>query len=169
MMRKCNEKKTDHSPVDSDGQASMRDYTSAEMLNFKVIISLARCIQNINKRELPVLQEANVTLPQFAVLELIFHKGPQRVCDIVEKTLSTGGNTTVVIDNLEKSGLVKRTENPEDRRAKLVVLTEDGARLIRDLFPRHRENLNRILSVLSTSEKKQLTALAKKLGKNIGD
>lgn len=140
-------------------------YPPRDQLNLKVIIALSRCIQSVNRREAPIIQEAGLTMPQFSVLDFLYHKGDHKICDILEKTLSTGGNMTVIIDNLEKMGLVARTDDPADRRAKIISITKEGSKLMNSLFPRHMENLETVLSPLTAVEKKQLIDLAKKLGK----
>ncbi|NRT87461.1 DNA-binding MarR family transcriptional regulator [Clostridium beijerinckii] len=60
---------------------------------------------------------------------MLYHKGDLRVSEILEKTLSTGGNMTVVIDNLAKDNLIERRPNPKDRRASLISLSEKGKNL----------------------------------------
>ena len=140
-------------------------YDSKTKQNLKLITVLHRCLQSINKKELPVIQSKNLTDSQFGVLEYLYHKGPNNIKTITEKTLSTAGNMTVVLANLEKLELVNRKTNPTDRRASIIELTPKGIKLISDLFPAHIHNLNNILSVLNHSEKELLIKLAKKLGK----
>lgn len=139
-------------------------YSLRDQLNLKLIVTLARCMQSINRRETPVIQARGLTMPQFGVLDLLYHKGSQKICQIIEKTLSTGGNMTVIIDNLEKIGLVARHDDPEDRRARVISLTKEGQKLMASLFPQHMKNLDEILSALTAQEKRQLIDLAKKLG-----
>jgi MarR family transcriptional regulator, 2-MHQ and catechol-resistance regulon repressor len=142
-----------------------KNYNSESLLDLKLITVLSRCLQSINKMENPVITESGLTMAQFGVMEIIYHLGPQRICSIIEKTLSSGGNMTVVIDNLEKQKLISRVPDPNDRRATLIELTNTGLEKISKLFPDHLKNLSKTLSVLSSEEKKQLIDLAKKLGK----
>ncbi len=65
--------------------------------NLKLIIGLARSSNNIRRSESDIIRNSGLTFPQFGVLEVLYHKGDLRVCQIIEKTLSTGGNMTVVI------------------------------------------------------------------------
>jgi len=94
---------------------------------------------------------------------VLYHKGALRVQEIIEKTLSTGGNMTVVIENLVKDDLVMRYKDPEDKRASLISITDKGKAIIEDIFPRHVENINEIFSTLTVEEKKSLVSLLKKL------
>lgn len=141
-----------------------KSYGEKNDLNLKTLIALTKCFHSVRKRETTTIREGGLTLPQFAVLEILYHKGDLRICDIIEGTLSTGGNMTVVIDNLGKDGLVRRYPDPEDRRASLISLTEKGAQIMEDIFPRHVENICSIFEILEAEEKLTLVKLLKKLG-----
>lgn len=138
-------------------------YGELEDLNLKTLIALSRCTQNVHKREYKTIKEGGLTVSQFAVLEILYHKGDLRVSEIIDKILSTGGNMTVVIDNLVKDNLVKRCIDPKDRRVNLISITEKGKDLISKIFPKHLENINEIFSALTIEEKKNLISLLKKL------
>jgi DNA-binding MarR family transcriptional regulator len=138
-------------------------YGELEDLNLKVLIALTRCAQNVHKKEYITIKQGGLTVSQFAVLEVLYHKGDLRVCEIIDKILSTGGNMTVVIDNLAKDNLVKRCVDPSDRRVNLISITEKGRKLIDNIFPSHVQNVNDIFSVLTVDEKKYLIGLLKKL------
>ena len=132
-------------------------------LNLKALIALSRCAQSVNKREYKTMKEGGLTFSQFAVLEVLYHKGDLRVSEIIDKILSTGGNMTVVIDNLAKDNLVNRCADPEDRRVSLISITEKGRKLMSEIFPKHIDNVDEIFSVLNVEEKKNLISLLKKL------
>ena len=140
-----------------------KTYGEFSDLNLKTLIALSRCTQNVHKREYKTIKEGGLTVSQFAVLEILYHKDDLRVCEILEKTLSTGGNMTVVIDNLIKDDLVMRYIDPKDRRVNLISITEKGRNLISEIFPKHLENINEIFSALIPEEKKNLISLLKKL------
>lgn len=140
-------------------------YGKSNDLNLKLLIALARTNQEIIKRQIPFIRANGLTLTQFGVLELLYHKGSLRICEIIEKTLSTGGNMTVVINNLHKVGLIERTLDPHDKRAFLINITPKGEDLISKIFPRHLENLELILDGLDEEEKSNLILLLKRLSK----
>ncbi|MGE5314783.1 MAG: MarR family winged helix-turn-helix transcriptional regulator [Acidobacteriota bacterium] len=105
-----------------------------------------------------------LTQPQFAVIEALGHLGPMKISVLGAKMLVTGGNMTIVIDNLEKSGLVQRVRCIDDRRATTISLTEKGEELFSSIFPQHAEFVADTLSVLTDKEIEELSALLKKLG-----
>jgi len=132
-------------------------------LNLKTLIALSRCTHSVHKREYKAIKEAGLTVSQFAVLEVLYHKGDLRVSEIIDKILSTGGNMTVVIDNLVKENLVERCIHSKDRRVNLISITKEGRKLIDEIFPNHLENINEIFNILTSEEKKNLIRLLKKL------
>ncbi|HEY4932198.1 MAG TPA: MarR family transcriptional regulator [Terriglobales bacterium] len=105
-----------------------------------------------------------ITLTQFAVLEALYHLGPMSLSDIAQKVLTTGGNLTMVVGNLEKEGLAHRQKCPEDRRMLIVVLTAKGKALLRKLFPEHAAAITEFIGALSPAEQEQLGLLCRKLG-----
>jgi MarR family 2-MHQ and catechol resistance regulon transcriptional repressor len=71
----------------------------------------------------------------------------------------------MVIDNLEKRGLVHRDRNPEDRRMIVVSLTEAGSQHISSIFPFHVKSIVEEMGVLTVEEQETLGKLCRKLGK----
>lgn len=106
-----------------------------------------------------------LTPPQFSMFESLGHLGPMLVKEIGAKKLMSGGNMTVVIDNLEKQGLVERAACPTDRRATYIRLTDKGQKLFDEVFIQHAKCVeNLVWSALDEEEIDQLASLLKKLG-----
>jgi MarR family 2-MHQ and catechol resistance regulon transcriptional repressor len=78
--------------------------------------------------------------------------------------LKSGGNLTLVVDNLERDGFVSRTRDPADRRFVKVELTPKGRRFIGALFPKIAAGLTREFSVLSSRDQLALARICKRLG-----
>ena len=103
-------------------------------------------------------------LSDFAVLEVLLHKGPQPVNAIGKRILLTSGSITTAIDRLESRKLVHRTRHPEDQRSRLVELTDEGKRLIECAFRHHADDIEKTMAVLARNERLELIRLLKKLG-----
>lgn len=103
-------------------------------------------------------------LSDFAVLEVLLHKGPQPINAIGKSVLLTSGSITTAIDRLESRKLVHRTPHPEDQRARLVELTDRGRRLIQCAFRQHALDMEETMAVLTMKERLELTRLLKKVG-----
>jgi MarR family transcriptional regulator, 2-MHQ and catechol-resistance regulon repressor len=110
------------------------------------------------------IERYGLTPPQFAVIDALGHLGKLTLGDLSRKGLVTGGCMTVIVDNLEKEGLVERARSLDDRRVIYVQLTGKGTRLFKSIFPVHVEKITELASVLSEKEQFQLAALLKKLG-----
>lgn len=135
-----------------------------ELKTLNAFIKLARATESINNRLNRHHAKADLTVSQFGVLEALHHLGPLNQKALGEKLLKSGGNITLVIDNLEKSGWVERQQDPEDRRAMLIHLTDEGETFISSYFPEHLERIVEEFDVLSSQELEQLAMICKKLG-----
>lgn len=133
-------------------------------LNLKTLVVLIRGTQSVRRKEMQTIKVGGLTSSQFGVLEALYHKGDLSIGEIIEKMLSTGGNMTVIIDNLEKDGLINRYQSVDDRRSSIISLTHKGKTLFESIFPTHVENINDIFNVLEENEKKELIRIMKKLG-----
>lgn len=140
-------------------------YQSEDKLDLSVLIALSRTTQALQRRSAAILKGSGLTITQFGVLEILYHKGDLTINQIIDSLLSTSGNMTVVIGNLEKINLVQRATNPDDRRSCLISITAEGRRRLEAVFPPHLTDLKEYLSVLSTAEKEQLVNTLKKLSK----
>ncbi|NCB40980.1 MAG: MarR family transcriptional regulator, partial [Erysipelotrichia bacterium] len=107
-----------------------------------------------------------LTESQFGILEALLHLGPLTQKQLAEKILKSGGNITLVIENLLKLGLVKKEKHKDDQRCFWISLTTNGDNLVKKLFPNHVKIITERLSVLSTNEQALLASLCRKLGKN---
>ncbi len=100
----------------------------------------------------------------FAVLEVLLHKGPQPVNIIGRKVLLTSGSITAAVDRLESRKLLRRKTDPKDRRSRIVELTETGRHLIERAFQKHAADMEETMAVLRTGERVELVRLLKKVG-----
>ena len=100
----------------------------------------------------------------FAVLEVLLHKGPQPVNIIGRKVLLTSGSITAAVDRLESRKLLRRTSDPKDGRSRIVQLTETGRHLIERAFQKHAMDMEETLAVLRSGERVELVRLLKKAG-----
>jgi MarR family 2-MHQ and catechol resistance regulon transcriptional repressor len=101
----------------------------------------------------------------FAILEILLHKGALPVNTLASRIGLTSGSGTTAVDRLEKRGLVVRRADAGDRRARIVHLTPAGRSLIARAFERHAEDMETIARRLSVEERGDLLDLLKKLGK----
>jgi MarR family 2-MHQ and catechol resistance regulon transcriptional repressor len=128
-------------------------------------INLARAFDSVVGRISPGLEEQGLTMGQLGVLESLLHLGPMCQHALAQKLLRSGGNITLVIDNLEKHGWVRRERQKDDRRMIVIHLTRLGRRVIERVFPDHAAAIERELSSLAPREQEDLRRLCRKLGR----
>lgn len=126
---------------------------------------LMRAAESVTARVQKAIAPFDLTVSQFGVLEALYHKGPLCQRDIAAKILKSTGNITMVIDNLEKRGLVQRVRDNEDRRFLTVYLTDAGTEIIADAFSKMQAAITEDLSILNADEQEELGVLCKMLGR----
>lgn len=142
----------------------MTEATDDTELSLKLFRVLARAYGSLVAHSDRDCRSHGLHPTEFAVLELLYHRGPQPLQRIGAKILLASGSVTYVIDKLEAAGLLHRQPCPEDRRVIHAVLTEKGRELLGTIFPQHAETLHQAMAGLSAVEKAVLIPLLKKLG-----
>jgi MarR family transcriptional regulator, 2-MHQ and catechol-resistance regulon repressor len=111
----------------------------------------------------------DVGLSDFAILEILLHKGPLLVNEIGRRVELTSGAITSAVDRLETRGLVRRSTDDTDRRARVIHLTAEGKAYIQPIFAVHKQAMDDAASGLSAAERATLIELLKKLGTSAQD
>jgi MarR family 2-MHQ and catechol resistance regulon transcriptional repressor len=110
------------------------------------------------------IHSLGIGFSDFAVLEVILHKGPTPVNQIGSLVGLTSGSITTAVDRLERKGLVSRCNDPKDRRARVVHLTGAGRKLIECAFAAHEAAMEKATGGLTPAERAEAAILLKKLG-----
>ena len=138
--------------------------TAAEVRALNAYIKLMRCGDSIQAGLERALDGAGRSEGQFGILEVLLHLGPMSPTELRRRVFRSGGNVTMVTDNLEKRGFVERRRDQKDRRRLTVHLTQEGRRIITKLFSPHVARIVSVFSNLSVVEQNELARLCKKLG-----
>lgn len=133
----------------------------------KLFIVLSRAHKVIHESTNQFFQENGLNPTEFAVLELLYHKGKQPLQQIGNKILLASGSITYVVDKLENRGYISRVSCDSDRRVTFAEITEEGNAFMAELFPRHEKQLIKLMDSLSEEEKQTVIELVKKLGISI--
>src|ERR1700737_1553871 len=103
----------------------------------RVLVVLFKAAHAIEQNAIRSVSALDLGFSDFAVLEVLLHKGPQPVNIIGGKVLLTSGSITAAVDRLEARKLLRRTADPKDGRSRIVQLTEKGRHLIERAFKKH--------------------------------
>ncbi|MDQ0270689.1 MarR family winged helix-turn-helix transcriptional regulator [Cytobacillus purgationiresistens] len=136
--------------------------------SLKVYIVLSRAYRAINEHVNRRIQTYGLNPTEFAVLELLYHKGNQPLQQIGGKILLASGSITYVVDKLENKGYLRRVACPNDRRVTYAEISDEGRAFIENVFPGHEEYIHELMTELSAEEKDTVIDLIKKLGLSVG-
>lgn len=115
------------------------------------------------------LNAAGLSFAKLLALKALADAGePIPLGQLAERLACVKSNITQLIDRLEADGFVARKSDPQDRRAKLAVLTAAGRRACEEGTRVQAEAERDVLAGLSRDELKQLHGLMAKLGKSDG-
>jgi MarR family transcriptional regulator, 2-MHQ and catechol-resistance regulon repressor len=128
-----------------------------------ILMKAYRALAQVDARS---IASSGLGLSDFAVLEMLLHKGPLPVNTIGRQVMLTSGSITTAVDRLQKKQFVRRQACPKDRRITYVALTAAGRTLIQEVFDSHASKLEAVFKPLSTAERSTLATLLKKLGKH---
>src|ERR1700746_876197 len=130
-----------------------------------VWLVMMKAMRALTKYAAAGIEETGLGLSDFAVLEVLLHKGPLPVNTIGALVDLTPGSISTAVDRLFAKGLVSRVESAEDRRVRIVALTPRGKALIDSAFRKHSGQMRKAFAELSPEELRGLEAALKKVGK----
>jgi MarR family 2-MHQ and catechol resistance regulon transcriptional repressor len=132
----------------------------------QLIIAIGRSLQALEQHVRPHLAEAGLSMTEFAVLEVLYHKGPLRLGEVSDRILVTSASTTYVVKKLEERGLIRRRPSDEDSRVVYGELTNKGRALIAEVFPEHVERLQKGTAGLTVAQKRDAARLLRTLSRH---
>ena len=135
------------------------EFDEETALALRTWIALARAHNAVSARAAADVARHDLTVAEFGVVEVLYHKGPMLLSEVQRRILVSSGGITYLVDRLEKRGLVERRDCPGDRRARLAALTAEGEALVRRIFPEHAAVIREALAGLGPEEKRQATRL----------
>ena len=129
------------------------------MKDLHILISSYRMVRDLDRATTKICSSYGLTYPQFQVLEALLHKGDLTVGEIRDSILSSNGTVPVIINNLEKTGMVTRAKNPLDNRRTIVSLTEKARKIITQVWDENEKMFTEKFSVWTEDEKREMIRL----------
>ncbi len=130
----------------------------------RIRLVLWKAAKAVEKADKASIEGTGLQLSEFAIMEVLLHKGPLPINTVGQKVLLTSGSMTAAVNRLERKGFVRRERDPADGRFFLVHLTDSGRRVIEAAYEKHERNLERIAEALTSEERDELVRLLKKIG-----
>lgn len=131
----------------------------------EVSVALRQLVLGWDRYRESIADELEVGTTEVVALGYLYHEGPLTPRDIGQRLGLTSGSVTALLDRLESSGFVSRSQNPEDRRSLLAAVTPAGRHAMQWFY----EQVDAIVgeALESTPEVARETVIA--LAHNIGD
>jgi DNA-binding MarR family transcriptional regulator len=146
---------------------------STNPVKTNLALELGRTIVEMRSRSRQFIQakikegKLNITYEMLDVLICLWRNDGINQQEIADHTIKEKASMTYLIDNLVKRGLVKRSEDENDRRNKLILLTDAGKQLQDDLQPWANELYTAAADGLSAEDILAATQLIQTMTKNI--
>jgi DNA-binding MarR family transcriptional regulator len=146
--------------IGHEGRVASADHAAVK--TWLRLLSCATQIETEIRRRLRL--HFDTTLPRFDYLSQLYrfrHEQPRglRMSALSKYLMVTGGNVTSLTDELEKSGHVTRSVDPDDRRSTRVALTTRGRRAFERIAEEHERWVVELFSGLDDEEGPRLHAL----------
>ncbi|SER88922.1 MarR family winged helix-turn-helix transcriptional regulator [Psychrobacillus sp. OK032] len=117
----------------------------------------------IKQRGRQILNAYTITPPQFVALQWLLELGDMTIGDLSNKMYLAFSTTTDLIDRMERSVLVQRVRDEQDRRVVRIHLLAEGERIIEEVIDKRQQYLKDILGQFDEKEVANLSILLEKL------
>jgi MarR family 2-MHQ and catechol resistance regulon transcriptional repressor len=135
-----------------------------DRLALDAFIKVTRAHNQLMSSLAQVHSQHGLTGPQFGILETLWHLGPLNQQELCRKLLTSKPNVSAILNNLEKSGLVRRMPDEHDGRAVRVQLCPKGRQLIEAAFPAFLAALKARFACLPAEDVAILASISKRWG-----
>ena len=141
-------------------QKDLNLYFEGQDEKSKLVYSVGLLWGKINSSLDEVLSEFNLNVSKFNILMIIKHVGGYdgiQQNEISKRLLVTASNITKLLDKLEKEGMITRNSKKDDKRVKLIRITDFASKLLDNAWIKYSEKIE-----ILTSNFSEKTALEQK-------
>ena len=131
----------------------------------EAIVAILRAYGTLQRLMEPYFADFELTPPQFQVLCIAvrIRDKPPTQRQLARDLYVSFPNVTVLLNRLERKGLIERKVNPEDRREKYVLVSQAGRKLLNRIWQVHQQQLDRVMQGVTVPEQKELVRLLNKM------
>lgn len=101
---------------------------------------------------------SGLSMAQLGALFQIYHGGSSGVTSLGDKLGVTSSAASQLLERLVQQELIRRSEDPSDRRAKRIILTDKGLQVVRESMHARQRLLSDLSENLSDVEKSTIIA-----------
>lgn len=151
--------------------ANERKWPLEDTAALQIIDGLYRCRKFVWNNDQRIVAKYGLTWTQLMIIEALRDEEPSFTLSptqLTSKTQATSGGMAKMLRGLEQSGFIRRIENTQDQRSRLVKLTTLGAETVETaLNELARTNTEVFLEILSQEECEDLAASLAKLRRGL--
>lgn len=103
-------------------------------------------------------KSTGLSMPQFSIMMQLHYRGACGMSKVSEGFDITPAAASQLVDKLVHSGFIQRVEDPNDRRAKLLSLTDKGRDLVLQGIEERYRWVDELSKKLTTEERAQVSA-----------
>jgi DNA-binding MarR family transcriptional regulator len=131
----------------------------------RAVVSVVRGFGTVARQMSPHYASFGLTPPQFQMLTVLNRLRGEQITQrrLGNELYVSFPNVTVMLSRLEKTGLIERTVNTADRRERFVKITNRGRELLKRIWQVQPDQLERVTSGLTESERLTLAQLLNKM------
>lgn len=125
----------------------------------KLIYSVGLLWGKINSRLDEVLKEFNLNVSKFNILMIIKHVGGYdgiQQNEISKRLLVSASNITKLLDKLEKDGMITRNSKKDDKRVKLIRITDFASKLLDSAWAKYSKEIQLLSACLNDESAKKI-------------
>lgn len=153
-------------PVDASLEVWARELPDLDLETEGIVERIYKLERHIDSTMRETLEEFDLSYGEYKLVMHLRYGGPPyrgKPGKLAKWLgLSTGAMTNR-LDNMERRGLIRRLDDPDDRRGVIVELTDEGKRLWDQAVGAQAEKESIVASALDEKERRQLNALLRRL------
>ncbi|EHJ08206.1 MarR family transcriptional regulator MhqR [Staphylococcus simiae] len=131
--------------------------------SLNTFVGMNRALDKLEQITKEDAKRYGLNITEFAVLELLYNKGPQPIQRIRDRVLIASSSISYVVAQLENKGWLTRQKDTTDKRVYMACLTDYGQQQMATIFPQHAATLTEAFEVLTDDELMILQQAFKKL------
>jgi DNA-binding MarR family transcriptional regulator len=152
-------------PREPEADQALRDlsqqYPQCDPSAVQTMLALLRVSAELEDATAQHFARYKLSRGRFVVL-IMLHVSPggEMCCsDIADSVGVSRATITGLLDGLERDGLIRRVDHPEDRRRITITLTANGRRLLDRMLPDHFRRVANVMTDLSKEDRRKLIEL----------
>ena len=125
---------------------------------YRAAVYQARAYRSLKALTARILKPYNLTMMQWVVLGFVYDSGPRgvRITTLADEIKTTQAFITITVNSLEDKKMIIRKVDPQDNRAKTVILDPKHKKLVKKIEADMRTELKKNLYDRITAEELQI-------------